>query len=941
MEGRPKNGMFIALPINLKRFTKDISPSNSRIQAIVLNTENKNLMIINVYFPNDPKTVEYNNDPDLEDVFADIENLIDTHHCNDVIITGDLNIDFERMNGHSKRLENFLASKNLESAWKRFNVDYTHEFEINEVTHTSTIDHVIWNECFFKNVISTGVLHLPGNTSDHSPIFCNIKNNYLKATDESGNLRSYDNGLNLRNLKPVDWQGYATTLERKLRDVDVPQCVKCTNVHCRDANHIAEIDDYATNILECVDNCIKNIARKKANTRKSKVVPGWNDEVKPFREKAMFWNAIWISAGKPINTTLHHIMKRSRNLYHYQIRKCRRSVHLIQRNKLLDACVNDNGNIFHELRKMRRVNNSVPQAMDGCKNVSEKFANVYEELYNSANDEEGTAKLLDEVNDCINDSSLSDVNLVTADIVQKAIEEIKLNKNDPVFAFNSNCLKCAPPVLLQHLSNMIKSFLIHGHISKIILIAILVPLLKDKLGDAESSDNYRSIALSSIILKVFDWIVILIFGKSLGMDDLQFSYQRDCSTTMCTWLVVESVSYFLRNDNEVFSCFMDMRKAFDTVKHSLLFKKLIDRNLSPIFLRLLITMYISQMATVRWESNLSHSFCITNGIKQGAVLSAILFCVYIDDLIKQLRRNRTGCWVNGDFVGVIVYADDIVLLSPTIDGLQEMVSTCQQYAKSHNLSFSTHDNPKKSKTKCMAFLKKKRTLRNITLADKKLPWISSIKHLGTTITDDLNMNRDALEKRAQYVAKNNELMQEFHYAHPTTKVMVNNIFNTHFYGSPLWDLFSPSFVKLQKTWNVSHRIMFSLPRETHKYLIEPLSGQTHIVFSIWKRFIKFIRNITKSTKSVLRNIFRLVKFDCRSVTGRNLRNVMLSSKQDVYNEADLKLDLTKMIYCKIPDNELWRVSLIQDILDVKSGKMKLENFSNEELETINRLACCT
>ena len=119
----------------------------------------------------------------------------------------------------------------------------------------------------------------------------------------------------------------------------------------------------------------------------------------------------------------------------------------------------------------------------------------------------------------------------------------------------------------------------------------------DKLGDARCSDNYRSIALSSILLKIFDWIVILLFGKSLN--DLLFSYQKDCSTTMCTWLVVESISYFLRNGNEVFSCFMDMKKVYDMVKYNLRFKKLINKKLSPIFVHLLMKMYMSQVARVR------------------------------------------------------------------------------------------------------------------------------------------------------------------------------------------------------------------------------------------------------------------------------------------------------------------------------------------------------
>ena len=99
---------------------------------------------------------------------------------------------------------------------------------------------------------------------------------------------------------------------------------------------------------------------------------------------------------------------------------------------------------------------------------------------------------------------------------------------------------------------------------------------------------------------------------------------------MCTWLVIESAHHFLRNGSNVYSCFMDMRKAFDMVKHSILFKKLMDRKLSPIFMRLMLIMYISQKANVRWGTSYSTSFSITNGVKQGAVLSAVLFCMYMD-----------------------------------------------------------------------------------------------------------------------------------------------------------------------------------------------------------------------------------------------------------------------------------------------------------------------
>ena len=95
---------------------------------------------------------------------------IDSLDFGNVILVGDLNIDFGRMNGNSKRLGRFMYSENIESSWKKFGVDYTHEYELNNLTHTCTIDHVLWNENFFKFVADAGVLHDPDNTSDHSSI---------------------------------------------------------------------------------------------------------------------------------------------------------------------------------------------------------------------------------------------------------------------------------------------------------------------------------------------------------------------------------------------------------------------------------------------------------------------------------------------------------------------------------------------------------------------------------------------------------------------------------------------------------------------------------------------------------------------------------------------------------------------------------------------------
>ena len=99
-----------------------------------------------------------------------------------------------------------------------------------------------------------------------------------------------------------------------------------------------------------------------------------------------------------------------------------------------------------------------------------------------------------------------------------------------------------------------------------------------------------------------------------------------------------------------------------------------------------MAMYKKQCANVKWNGVTSSRFAIKNGVKQVAVLFAILFCVYIDELFPVMRRKRSGCWVNGDFVGMLGYADDIMLLSPTLEGLQDMVDTCAAYMSVHNLA---------------------------------------------------------------------------------------------------------------------------------------------------------------------------------------------------------------------------------------------------------------
>ena len=206
-----------------------------------------------------------------------------------------------------------------------------------------------------------------------------------------------------------------------------------------------------------------------------------------------------------------------------------------------------------------------------------------------------------------------------------------------------------------------------------------------------------------------------------------------------------------------------------------------ERQLSAVFLRLLIHIYVHQRCDVRWNNRFSTRFPVTNGCRQGAIMSGIFFCIYSDRLIKRLRQVGTGCWISGEFAGVFVYCDDVILLSASREGLQSLMTTCEKFANQNNLSFSTNIDPNKSKTKCIIFGKSTTNhdkIPNIILNGNPLPWVSKVTHVGNLLSNKADLVEDDCHaKRSKFVARNCSLNQEFASYPQMVKVHMNNVYN--------------------------------------------------------------------------------------------------------------------------------------------------------------------
>ena len=194
-------------------------------------------------------------------------------------------------------------------------------------------------------------------------------------------------------------------------------------------------------------------------------------------------------------------------------------------------------------------------------------------------------------------------------------------------------------------------------------------------------------------------------------------------------------------------------------------------------------------------------------------------------------------------------------------------------------------------------------------------------------------------KKGMYIQRNCELSQEFHFCHPMSKYKINQIYNSSFTGSPLWDLFSDSSKSLEKTFNISVRKMFDLPKETHCYLLEPITETKHLKFVLLKRLINFKKQVMNCDKNLLKTMFQICEHDSRSITGSNLRKLMLlcdkSSISDIYSS-----NIDNLSYREIPQEEAWRIETIKELIEIKTDPDNLlPNFPKEEIEEILSLLC--
>lgn len=204
------------------------------------------------------------------------------------------------------------------------------------------------------------------------------------------------------------------------------------------------------------------------------------------------------------------------------------------------------------------------------------------------------------------------------------------------------------------------------------------------------TDNYRGITISSCLGKIFAGVMNKRLINFLSINDVlcenQAGFRPKFRTTDHIFVLSSIIRYFKKKHRPLFTCFIDLSKAYDRINHCFLWYKLLNSEISGKFIRLVRNMYKQSKSCVKVNACLSEYFDQKIGLRQGCVLSPMLFNIFINDLAKFLNApDNDPVVINGRVVTLLLFADDLVVFAQSAKGLQNTLDRVHAFCQRWHL----------------------------------------------------------------------------------------------------------------------------------------------------------------------------------------------------------------------------------------------------------------
>ena len=791
--GRPMGGLVCLwkadMPFNVKHLL-----STNNFVVLELSINSFKITLVNVYLRSvlgDPVTLEQ-----YLQTLNELEEILISYNCNNVLYAGDFNSD-PFIGRTWSNFKEFLDRNDLTC----FDVEFLDSDTFTHINYGS--DQCRWFDHFIGR-LSNGIelnnvqvlVDMIG--SDHLPIVGKfLLPSASCIQDQLINTKYVENDLyidwdNLKSEQLYDISDNAYQLQGSFRGNSVYNCVSsvCQNENCKKNIHIMY-----NNIVNSVEQSSVSFIKKKVKKNKYKVIPGWSRNVKKFYSIARNNYLIWLQHGKPRDGSYYNSMCSSRKIFKSKLKKCKQNkdkeISISIQNKFKDKSMKQ----FWKEVKNKKSKTTVSYNIDG-KNDSNSILKIFSNKFLHENcDNEGEIGLISKINDRINNDNRMLNICISRCTIRKLIAN--LNKGIGHDGIHSNLLKNASDNFIDNIVVFFNFCYRHCYLPADLLRGNITPIIKNKRKDTCSSSNYRPIMISSNILKLIEQHILIFLNDKIKINNLQFGYIENMSTTDACMLLKEVVHKNLGKKSKVFCKFIDLSSAFDMVDHFLLADKLIESNI-PIDLVLILCSYLrNQTARIFWNDTVSPYKIINTGVRQGGILSPFLFNFYINHIINEISSLQVGCKLGLSRINIIAYADDMVLMANSENDINGLYTKFKILIANHNLKIN------EIKSKCLIFRKSK-IVPDCICNKIVLGIVDEYNYLGHILQYNLDDTKDIYLKLNNFYSSFNNTYRNFSMVDFDTFLYLFNSYCAPIYGLHLWNCTNVFNKSIFKTFNVAY-----------------------------------------------------------------------------------------------------------------------------------------
>uniref|UniRef100_A0A670JBD8 ribonuclease H n=1 Tax=Podarcis muralis TaxID=64176 RepID=A0A670JBD8_PODMU len=385
--------------------------------------------------------------------------------------------------------------------------------------------------------------------------------------------------------------------------------------------------------------------------------------------------------------------------------------------------------------------------------------------------------------------------------------------------------------------------------------SIVIPI--HKKGDPQDPRNYRPISLLDISYKVYSRFLLEKLIEWAEETKLfhpeQAGFRKGHSTSgQCLVLLTLIDKYLNRFNCKLHAAFVDLTSAFDSIPRDRLWQKLSYTNIDKRLLLLLMEIHNDISARVKFGplGALSDSFPLNKGVKQGCLLAPFLFNFYINDIVTTMKAlNQSAPSLQQLKIPILLYADDMVILSLTKLGLNNTLRGLMTYCDTNSLKINF------AKTKILTFgTKTRKSLWNFE--GHSIEYCSAFKYLGIIFQHGLSwsahLNTTILAARRTIKA-----LEKFYYAKggqlvpPIRKAFISKVLPMLLYGVEIWGWNLKTLQRLEILQNSFARKVLGLPKGSVAAQLRTELGLPSIVARAHIRIISFYCKLINAPGSLL------------------------------------------------------------------------------------------